>query len=524
MQPSYAQIDEKHQQEIQNLWNNSDAYLLRDNLKSLQYAKQASLLSERYGDSFNRVKSYLILGGSLVNLDMYKESLFYLDKGLKEPATADHPVLKIVLKEFKGQNYGKMGLSEQEFREYSDILSFIPKDEKNHDYQRTLSRTYARMSDNLSKRKEYIKANTYINKAIKIQENFSEGERYNIYMIKGEICLNRKIYDSAYYYFDKSYKLIKTDVEYSYMSFKCFGDYYKETRNISKAVYFYEQALVNMKKFNVDDIAIASKIYKNLSQLSGESGDDKKKNYYLQLYQNDYEKLQNKNNKEIQVAVRSILNNEYQEKKELKKNNSYIVLSLLGVFSLISIIFYFQFMKIRKRKKELRARFEKIVYELEERKREESEKHPPSFQLSDDKPEISVKTNSKLISDEKERELMSKLEIFERGIAFTEKGFTQSNLTAILETNTKYLTYILKEHRNKSFNDYVNGLKINFIINKLYNHPEHLNYKINYLSEISGFSSQSRFTHIFKQEIGMSPSEFITQLSENKKNNNLIIN
>lgn len=524
----FAQIDEKRQQEIQNLWNNSDKYILRDAVSSMRYAKQASLLSERYGDSFNKAKSYLILGKSLLSIDMYSESLFYLDKGLKEPATANHHILKVLFKEFKGDNYGKMGLPEQEFNEYSDILSFVPKDEKNHEYQRMISRTYARMSANLGGRKEYDKADKYINKAIKIQEKFSdsEGEIYNIYMIKGDICLNRKVYDSAYYFFNKSYNLVRKDIEYEYMSLKLFGDYYRAIGNKSKAISFYQQALDDIKKTKIDDASNKAELYKNLSQLSGETGDSVKKSYYSELYQKEYEKLQNKNNKDIQFAVKSILNQEKQEKKLLKKHNSTTVLSILGVFSIFSAIFYFQFSKMRRKKKELKIRFEEIVKELEERKKRQEENNLEiaghSLSGKDADFEISFKTNTKLISDETEKDLLSKLMSFEKGTAFTEKGFTQSHLATILETNTKYLNYILKVHRNKSFNDYVNGLKINFIVDKIYNHPEYLNYKISYLSEISGFSSQSRFTHIFKQEQGRSPSEFISQLSQkqNKNTNN----
>ncbi|MBP7357672.1 MAG: hypothetical protein KA871_06125 [Cloacibacterium sp.] len=122
-----------------------------------------------------------------------------------------------------------------------------------------------------------------------------------------------------------------------------------------------------------------------------------------------------------------------------------------------------------------------------------------------------------IMSKEKEAELLSKMIDFEKGIEFTNKNFTISNFIAILETNSKYANYILKKHRKKKFNDYVNGLKIKFIIEKLYANPEYLNYKINYLSDLSGFSTHSRFAQIFKNETGISPSEFISKLSKTKR-------
>lgn len=508
---SYAQVDELHQQKIQHLWEESDAYLYKDIVKSIQFAKDATVLSEKYGDSFNRAKSYLILGRSLLNAKMYQESLSYLSKGLEQPAVGNDFFLKVYLKEFKADNYGEMALLEQEFKEYFDILTLTPEDRSSRDYQRLISRIHARMANNLLKRADLEQANHYINKSVKIQEQLAESELYNIYLIKGDILLHRKQYDSAYYYFDKSYKMVDKGVEIEYFSLKSFGDYYKETKNPFKAIDFYEQALNNMKKFNAETSVEKIEIYKNLIQLAEKTDDLQKKNKYQQLYQSDSEKLQSKNKDDVQAAIKSILNEEQQEKSLLKKQSFYTIISLSIIFTICLIVFYFQYRKVRKRKKELSTKFEKIVQELEKRKITESDEDSINFE----KKEINTKnTRQKLISDDKEAELLFKLEDFEKGTVFTEKGFTQANLAAILETNTKYLSYILKEHRNKSFNDYINGLKINFVVDKLYNHPEYLNYKISYLSEISGFSSQSRFTHIFKQELDMSPSEFITQLSE----------
>lgn len=109
---------------------------------------------------------------------------------------------------------------------------------------------------------------------------------------------------------------------------------------------------------------------------------------------------------------------------------------------------------------------------------------------------------------------MDKLTLFEEGIDFTEKSFSLSKLALLLGTNTRYVNYLLQKHRGKSFNDYLNRLRITFIIQKMIDHPEFLNYKINYLAEVSGYSSHSRFTQMFKKETKISPSEFIKKLSQ----------
>ncbi|AZA77307.1 AraC family transcriptional regulator [Chryseobacterium sp. G0186] len=67
---------------------------------------------------------------------------------------------------------------------------------------------------------------------------------------------------------------------------------------------------------------------------------------------------------------------------------------------------------------------------------------------------------------------------------------------------------------NKSFNNYLNGLRINYITAKLYDTPIFREYKISYLAETCGFSSREVFAVIFKKETGVSPSYFINQLKK----------
>ncbi|MGU3376860.1 helix-turn-helix domain-containing protein [Chryseobacterium sp. M5A1_1a] len=128
------------------------------------------------------------------------------------------------------------------------------------------------------------------------------------------------------------------------------------------------------------------------------------------------------------------------------------------------------------------------------------------------------KKDNIIMSTKREKELLDKIKKFEEGILYTEKNFSMAQMALALDSNAKYINYILQKYRGKTFSDYVNELRIKFIIRNLEQKPEYLNYKINYLSEVSGFSSHSRFTYIFKKELNISPSEFISNLREKKSN------
>ncbi|MFL9836270.1 helix-turn-helix domain-containing protein [Flavobacterium sp. ST-75] len=124
------------------------------------------------------------------------------------------------------------------------------------------------------------------------------------------------------------------------------------------------------------------------------------------------------------------------------------------------------------------------------------------------------------IPTETEQNILASLKKFEGTTKFTNKDMSLATLAAQLDINTKYLSEIINKHYNDNFNTYINKLRINYIIEKLKNEPEYLNYKISYLAEESGFSSHSSFATVFKSITGIAPTVFIDLLGKeihNKK-------
>jgi len=292
------------------------------------------------------------------------------------------------------------------------------------------------------------------------------------------------------------------DIEEFYL---CKGMIYAEQNNISQAKKWFDLAGNSVNKRNNKDLY--SKI---LEERLRYGIDDPEKNKNII---NDYIEQKKKFSKDISTIVTRESEIEYNNKQKQKLKLKLLIVIII----ILSIIILFLNHKYKKGEKKLQTKFEKIISNLEQNNTPKEIK--ANFKDSDnysivtkEKPSL-----SRVMSKEKETELLSKMIEFEKGIEFTNKNFTISNFTAILETNSKYANYILKKHRKKNFNDYINGLKIKFIIEKLYANPEYLNYKINYLSELSGFSTHSRFAQIFKNETGISPSEFISKLSKTKR-------
>lgn len=118
------------------------------------------------------------------------------------------------------------------------------------------------------------------------------------------------------------------------------------------------------------------------------------------------------------------------------------------------------------------------------------------------------------IPDYTTRSILDKLAKFEKSQKFIKKDISLSSLASDLDTNTRYLSAIIKEHKKKSYSSYINGLRIAYIKTKLIEDPIYREYKISYLADECGFSSREVFAVTFKKDTGITPSYFISSLND----------
>ncbi|WGL72634.1 helix-turn-helix domain-containing protein [Elizabethkingia miricola] len=131
-------------------------------------------------------------------------------------------------------------------------------------------------------------------------------------------------------------------------------------------------------------------------------------------------------------------------------------------------------------------------------------------------PKKSENNTTSVMPEETEKTLLEKLNIFEQEVRFIDKNMSLSYMVTFMDTNTKYLSYIIKKYRAKDFATYTNELRINYILKKLSTEPIYRQYKISALADEVGMSSHSKFTTTFKNVAGVSPSEFIKFISKNE--------
>ena len=131
--------------------------------------------------------------------------------------------------------------------------------------------------------------------------------------------------------------------------------------------------------------------------------------------------------------------------------------------------------------------------------------------------EIRKKTNSnypKFQIPEKEIKIIeNKLQLFIEQQLFLEKKCNTGFVVRKLKLkNERYLSEYIKLKYNKSFSDFINELRINYICEILKKNKYVRQYSIEHITTEAGFLSRSTFSRCFKKQVGVSPSDYINSL------------
>lgn len=190
-----------------------------------------------------------------------------------------------------------------------------------------------------------------------------------------------------------------------------------------------------------------------------------------------------------------------EESERKEKMYHYILIVSVAGLSVLIFLYY-------NRNKALRKKYEAIIQEIE--KEEVVYDHVKTETVD---PEIKTDV---IKNDETEQEILKQLQSFEKKKLYLTKGISTAQMAVMLKTNTKYLSHVLKKYRNSDFYNYINTQRINYIAKELHDEPSLLNLKIAAIAEMCGYNSHSQFASIFKSVKGISPSQYISFLNENK--------
>ena len=129
-------------------------------------------------------------------------------------------------------------------------------------------------------------------------------------------------------------------------------------------------------------------------------------------------------------------------------------------------------------------------------------------------PKIKVQKKAASVSEEIINEILYKLKEFEINKGYLDKDLDLSSLAKTLGTNHSYLSRVINQVKEKSFENYLNDLRIEYAYVDLQTNPKKRRYTIEAIARDVGFKSAESFSKKFKQRFEMYPSVFLKKLNE----------
>jgi len=488
------------------------SFYSEDLLKQIKYIDSAINITKNTKDYEFLVQLYLSKGiyyerKRLSNkaLDSYLEALTIAreNRSKKYISSSQHNIALLKRK------LGKYQEAKSSFKESMDLISLTAGSSEYDTISYLIS--ISELVTTYRQQKEFDSAIFYNRKGL----NMANGKKVACLFIfnKGILEYQKLEYKKAIENISQSTKLFLRPDYQEYLEYYNLIEAYLFLGKSYKAISQKEKALTFFKK--IDSIASKNEYtilevreaYTEIIEYYKSIKDKDKQLYYInRLLYND--SIYNGNYK----SVSSKLVEEYDtprllsEKEELiteleNKNNksSYglIILLAISISAIICFIIYYH------RNKNYKTRFEQLIKEKEE---------------------IPEKENTVLIeedigiSDKVVATILKELEDFEVNRGFLKQNLTSSMLATMINTNSKYLTKVIKFYRHKTFTSYINDLRVAYIINQIKKDHKLQNYTIKALATEAGFNSPEVFSKSFLKKTGIYPSYFIKRMQnpENK--------
>ena len=462
--------------------------------KSIEYCIKAEKLAAETGDYAWQARANGLLSGQYRMMELYNRAKKYSEKALSLIPKISDPE----------KANSTAGLMQQE-------LAFCNMDQEN-----------------------YRQAIFHLQKAAINFQRLTDSKEYLIMTnerLLGENYLWQKSYDTALTHFQRALDISAGQpVEYiTGMIHKGLAETHLELGNLNEAKKYLDRAekIANESQY----LQIKNAIY----DLSKRYYDAVKDTGKLAVAREKKEFVAN----ELLDKRASLLDKSFAqlEEDEIKneavsrqKTGTIFLLCFLLLGTVTCFIIYG-----KKRRKAEQMRFKAILEQLETKEKDAAKKteeivnHEMQEQEGNGRVDVPLEQEPgapqpnddndvrSIMSVETEQKLLAGLDEFEKANLYLDKNLSLSSLATSLDTNNKYLSYIIKTHKQADYSTYVNELRVDYVIEKLKNDPEWRHYKISVLAETAGFASHSQFAAVFKSLKGLSPSAFIRYLAAETK-------
>lgn len=250
------------------------------------------------------------------------------------------------------------------------------------------------------------------------------------------------------------------------------------------------------------------------------------------------DKSYEKNYKYLYTRINKEYDNQklIEEKNKIEKSLKTQKITNVFLFLISLLVIGLIVLRYRKLQKTYKARFEEIIAQSELKKHDDKKitqkhalitKQPENKEDSQTIPEVNINEASFDYNFYNKipglnpifiENILNQLEEFENDNKFLDTQISQRLLSENFSTNATYLSKIINVYKGKTFNIYINDLRLDYIIEFLKNDVKYLNMDVKELARLSGFSNTENFSDNFQRKFKIKPSYFIKMMKENISN------
>ncbi|RKF03100.1 AraC-like DNA-binding protein [Tenacibaculum lutimaris] len=499
-----------------SIYNNTVLQIVSSNLDRAEII--ADSLYENSKNKIQKTKALMLKASVLGMQNKRLEAINYALRASKMADSESNQMWISITNRFLSKQYRLIGLTDcsEEYLKTAEKEALKVEDKTEADV--CLGMLYQEKAYHNFAKKQFYKTIEFLKKSNNFFLQVEVDQPKNYFVGSNYVMIGRSFeqlikYDSAQHYFNNSLKLLsKAGLKNSkHQGFVHHG----------KALIFLEEENYEAAKSELDKAKkiaesdnhkeLIEVVYRDLSRFYKEVGSFN--NY--SLYHEKYLYIKDNNVKASKIAANAEVNRILKEQETSFSLLYWLVAGIVVLLFFSASLFFLQKKKFKKEQQLFNDFLLKDKSKIEEEKLISSNYKKQSKENGEDK----KRNETRLMSIETENIILNKLKEFENQNEFIDHDLTLTKLSAKFNVNVKYLSSVINEHKKKDFNNYINQLRIHYIIEKIKTDPDYINYKISYLSVVGGFSSHSKFTSIFKKETGLTPSLFINQIKsrENKE-------
>ncbi|WP_166922545.1 helix-turn-helix domain-containing protein [Flavobacterium poyangense] len=294
------------------------------------------------------------------------------------------------------------------------------------------------------------------------------------------------------------------------------GNLYYEVKKYDKALVFFKKVdsvcLIDNSK---DESFLKSNYYQ--AKIYNIYKEPELAFKYSKIYLDNYEKTEAKlNNEALEVNYKLGVGDLSEEMVTIQKKYEFEVffnkaLKVFYVLLVVGIVFLLvkNIRDKNKAHKKMNALIEEFKANLEKKEKLETQ----TVLLEQEEDPLTKKENVNLsIDEDKENKIVEKLLALENKLEYLNADFTLSYVAKKIKTNTTYLSYIVNKRFGKSFGEYSNELKINYVINQMITNHMYRKYSTQAIAESVGFKNAVSFAKSFRKRTGVSPAQFANNI------------